>query len=110
MKRADTGSAVTLRIALSPVDAATFAAGTGASRSKGEDAAPADQVPDPSRDLHGKRDRPVVVIDPGHGGIDPGASGFNNVTEKTLVLAVAKRLESALKKLGRFDVKMTRTG
>ena len=56
-----------------------------------------------------ERSKPVVVIDPGHGGIDPGAIGINNVFEKTIVLAVAKQLEAALNKIGGYDVKMTRT-
>src|SRR5690606_20508222 len=34
----------------------------------------------------------VVVIDPGHGGEDPGASGRRGVREKDVVLAIAKRL------------------
>lgn len=53
--------------------------------------------------------KPVIVIDAGHGGIDPGASGLSNVSEKALVLSVAQRLESELKKSGRYDVKLTRT-
>ncbi len=50
----------------------------------------------------------VVVIDPGHGGIDPGAKSRKGTLEKDVVLAFAKRLRTALSTSGRFDVRMTR--
>jgi N-acetylmuramoyl-L-alanine amidase len=50
----------------------------------------------------------VVVIDPGHGGIDPGAKSRNGTLEKDVVLDFAKRLRGALEKSGRFTVMMTR--
>ncbi|NOU04600.1 MAG: N-acetylmuramoyl-L-alanine amidase, partial [Hyphomicrobiaceae bacterium] len=53
--------------------------------------------------------KPVIVIDPGHGGIDGGAVGANNVVEKELVLAVARQLRQHLQGAGRYDVRMTRT-
>lgn len=53
--------------------------------------------------------KPVVMIDPGHGGIDPGAIGPDKVTEKTIVLAVANQTKAALEATGRYDVQMTRT-
>jgi N-acetylmuramoyl-L-alanine amidase len=53
-------------------------------------------------------DTPVIVIDPGHGGIDPGASG-SGTTEKDLVLAFAQRLEQRLSAGGRYRVVMTRS-
>lgn len=52
--------------------------------------------------------RPVIIIDPGHGGIDPGALGANSVPEKAVVLEVAKHLQKALQGSGKFDVRMTR--
>jgi N-acetylmuramoyl-L-alanine amidase len=48
-----------------------------------------------------------IVIDPGHGGSDPGASG-NGVTEAALVLDVALRLEKLLQAQPGFDVVLTR--
>ena len=51
--------------------------------------------------------RPVIVIDPGHGGHDSGAKK-NGVVEKNAVLAVSKLVRDKLAKTGRFDVRMTR--
>ncbi|ULH15234.1 N-acetylmuramoyl-L-alanine amidase [Deinococcus sp. KNUC1210] len=51
--------------------------------------------------------RPRVVLDPGHGGIDPGAVGI--VTEKVITLDVARRVRSDLSAAG-IDVLMTRDG
>ncbi len=49
-----------------------------------------------------------IMIDPGHGGKDPGATRRGSSQEKTLNLTVSKHLYNYLKKQG-FDVKMTRT-
>jgi N-acetylmuramoyl-L-alanine amidase len=51
--------------------------------------------------------RPVVVIDPGHGGIDNGTQG-GEVAEKTLVLAFGLALRDRLEKTGKYRVVMTR--
>jgi N-acetylmuramoyl-L-alanine amidase len=48
-----------------------------------------------------------IVIDPGHGGHDPGAQS-NGIDEANLVLDVALRLEALLKAQSTFDVVMTR--
>ena len=52
--------------------------------------------------------RPLVVIDPGHGGIDNGASAPNGVKEKDITLAFALQLQDVLVQSGRFDVALTR--
>jgi N-acetylmuramoyl-L-alanine amidase len=49
-----------------------------------------------------------VVLDPGHGGKDPGAIGFGGVTEKDIVLNVAKKLARKLKKEMGIEVVLTR--
>lgn len=49
-----------------------------------------------SRALAGR----LIVIDPGHGGVDPGAVGKNNVLEKDIVLQVARRLAVYLRQAG----------
>ncbi|WP_417308874.1 N-acetylmuramoyl-L-alanine amidase [Devosia sp.] len=52
--------------------------------------------------------RPLVVIDPGHGGIDNGASAPNGVREKAITLAFALDLQRVLIDTGHFDVALTR--
>lgn len=49
-----------------------------------------------------------IVIDPGHGGIDPGAIGVSGVYEKTIVLDIAQALRRQLLATGRYKVVMTR--
>ena len=51
----------------------------------------------------------TVVVDPGHGGRDPGAHGLCQVPEKTVNLAVSRRLVALLKERG-ANVVTTRTG
>lgn len=54
----------------------------------------------------GLRDK-VIVLDPGHGGSDPGAIGPNKTQEKTITLAVSQRLKALLENAG-AKVVMTR--
>jgi len=53
--------------------------------------------------------RPIVLIDPGHGGRDPGAPGVSGtIREKDLTLAMAKELADLLEQRGRVRVALTR--
>lgn len=51
----------------------------------------------------------VVVIDAGHGGVDPGAVGKNKVLEKDITLGVSKRLQALLQQSGAKTI-MVRDG
>jgi N-acetylmuramoyl-L-alanine amidase len=50
-----------------------------------------------------------IVLDPGHGGKDPGAIGVDGIAEKDIVLAVAKKLASKLRQEMGVQVILTRT-
>jgi len=50
-----------------------------------------------------------IVIDAGHGGVDPGAIGQSGVYEKQLTLQVAKKLHATLKKNPRYHPVLTRS-
>jgi N-acetylmuramoyl-L-alanine amidase len=54
-------------------------------------------------------ERPLVVLDPGHGGVDPGASGPGGELEKTIVLDFAVALKAALERSGKVRVMLTRS-
>jgi N-acetylmuramoyl-L-alanine amidase len=53
--------------------------------------------------------RPLVVLDPGHGGIDTGTKGPNGEMEKDIVLQLAERLRQRIEQAGKYRVLMTRT-
>lgn len=70
-------------------------------------ATPADERPLPT--VRGPRGRPLVVIDAGHGGHDPGAiSPFGQRREKDATLAIARALRDRLLESGRVRVALTR--
>ena len=52
--------------------------------------------------------RKVIVIDPGHGGKDPGAIGHTGLKEKDVTLAIAKKLKSTLENKYGYKVVLTR--
>ncbi len=53
-------------------------------------------------------DRITVIIDPGHGGIDPGAIGVSGTYEKDITLAYARELKRQLEVTGRYHVALSR--
>jgi N-acetylmuramoyl-L-alanine amidase len=63
---------------------------------------------DPSPTVRPNNGRVLVMIDPGHGGKDPGAIGLNGLKEVDVILPVAKRVAEILERQG-IAVKLTRT-
>src|SRR5665213_4276006 len=53
--------------------------------------------------------RPLVVLDPGHGGIDTGTKAASGESEKDIVLDFAKRLRDRIEKTGKYRVLLTRS-
>ena len=60
----------------------------------------------PTVDEHDSR--PLIVLDPGHGGIDPGTH-WKSIKEKNIVLAFGLTLRHQLRRTGKYRVLMTRT-
>ncbi|WP_342362703.1 N-acetylmuramoyl-L-alanine amidase [Terrarubrum flagellatum] len=89
-----------LLIKLARIDRASFARAAREPLRTASIAPPAaPPAPDP---------RPLLVIDPGHGGVDPGARARNGMYEKTIVFDVARALKEKLVATGRYRVSMTR--
>ena len=53
--------------------------------------------------------RPLIALDPGHGGIDTGSKAPSGELEKDIVLSFAQRLRDCIEKTGKYRVLMTRT-
>jgi len=97
-------SAAVIRLQLDAADEAAFAAAAAVPEPADWALPPAAEMPVPKARGTGPL---VVVLDPGHGGIDPGAerAGF---TEADLMLTFARELKALLLRDGRFRVVMTR--
>lgn len=63
---------------------------------------------EPARPAESSDKRPVIVIDPGHGGIDEGTHAPGGITEKAIVLEFGRALRDRLEKSGKYRVVMTR--
>ena len=50
----------------------------------------------------------LIALDPGHGGIDPGALGVTGIQEKSVVITVARELQAQLQAGGKYRVMLTR--
>lgn len=72
------------------------------------DAAPSNKA-SVSSTVAKSNERKVIVIDAGHGGVDPGAIGYNGTYEKNITLSMAKELKELLDKKGKYTVYLTRS-
>lgn len=95
-----------LVIDLTPTTAEAFEAAARKDRPATAPVAPNSTPASPPRKEAGK----VVVIDPGHGGIDSGALGNDGLMEKNITLRFGKELAQRLEKGGRVQAVLTRDG
>ncbi|WP_371171039.1 N-acetylmuramoyl-L-alanine amidase [Aliiroseovarius sp. 2305UL8-7] len=100
------GDTAVMRLELSQASTAAFSAASGAPDSAVFTGAQARPMPSPKTRQNGVGDV-VVVLDPGHGGIDPGAER-EGVVEADLMLTFARELKEVLLRSGGFEVVMTR--
>lgn len=99
------GDGAVIRIGLVPATPDDFADAAALPEPPDWSLPQAAALPDP---LPGRKDGPVVVVlDPGHGGIDPGAER-DGQKEADLMLGFARELKELLLRDGRFQVVMTR--
>lgn len=93
---------------IKPTNRAAFVAAVASSKSqRNRYAAKVEAAPAISnaRRKDGKR---IIVLDPGHGGIDPGNLGSIGVHEKVITLKLARAIRDELNKTGRYEVHLTR--
>jgi N-acetylmuramoyl-L-alanine amidase len=100
-------------VAVAATAVLAFSSGTGAaSQSPSQSSVTVNLPPAATDRIYASplaRGRPIVVIDAGHGGRDPGATSVSGeVKEKDLTLALAQALRDQLVKRGRVRVAMTR--
>lgn len=99
------GGATRLVVDLADSDADAFAA---FARESQRAARPAPPPAEPPPGPPAPRSLPTVVIDAGHGGIDPGAIGGSGVHEKDVALEAARHMAERFRATGRYRVVMTR--
>lgn len=98
-----------LVVDLVPTDHASYMAALNkGGRKNTRKTARAVPLADPGKRAKSRKVKPVIVIDPGHGGVDPGAISPQGTKEKQIVLAFSKLLYKRLKNTGQFRVFLTR--
>ena len=104
---------------LEPMDKAKFMAALGPQYRIGQfgggqtvaaaQPAPALKAPPAEAKTPAPKDKKkIIAIDPGHGGVDPGAIGVSGIYEKIITLAAAQQLKTRLESTGRYKVVLTR--
>lgn len=81
---------------------------TGTTRNAAQKVAAAQRALEPGKPVAADAGLPLVVIDPGHGGVDVGATGAGGELEKSLVLELGLQLRRKLLETGKVRVEMTR--
>jgi N-acetylmuramoyl-L-alanine amidase len=100
------GAPARLVVDLAPTDRDSFLRKVAADTKQAAVGQPP-SAPPPSADSGD--DRPLVVLDPGHGGPDTGTKGPNGEMEKNIVLDFAQRLRERVEKTGKYRVLLTRS-
>lgn len=109
--RAETEAAsdgVRLVVDLAPTSEAHFNAAAAESAAEAARAEPAPAPTQGAGQPAPASDKPVVVIDPGHGGVDMGATGKHGEQEKAIVFEFAKALAAKVEAGGRLKAVLTR--
>lgn len=95
-------------IDLKPVSAAEFSESVGLGRPIAAPSVATPPVSTPQEPTDQRAGKRVVVIDAGHGGVDPGTHGQTGTREKDVVLAFSKEFGNQLRATGRYEVHLTR--
>jgi N-acetylmuramoyl-L-alanine amidase len=96
-----------LEIDLAATDRASFLTKLPPPAARGKEARGSDPDDQANAGPRAQHARPVIIIDAGHGGVDPGAAS-GEVLEKDVVLSVARHLRTMLAVKSRYEVHMTR--
>jgi len=107
--RAASAHGTTLSIALVPAPESVFLRQVASSEPAAAASRPDAQRQDGAAAQRQRQRLPLVMLDPGHGGRDPGAIGRGRTQEKHVTLAAAVELRRLLERGGRVRVAMTRT-
>lgn len=106
------GNPARLVIDLAAISPREFAERTGEMTVVGEPPEPQQQRsptdPRGKAKRESRKAKPVIVIDPGHGGVDPGAIGKGGTMEKDVALAFSRILKNKLDRTGKLEVFLTR--